>query len=603
MILRLARRLRVATRDEGYALPVVMGLGLLMLTLVATSISVTLSGEQKSKTDEEWNASLAAAYAGIEDYKSRLENDVSYSKYGNLSAPFSSTSTGLTLPTGTSANKAFNITLNADWAIVPGSDDPDIPGTLEASFFRYEVNNSKYGSTGVIRIRATGRVGDETRSVISDLRQEGFNDYVYFTDYEVADPIISGEPSTCEKYAWARDDDDCSDIRFASSDILRGKLHSNDRIVVCGATFKGGVTTASTTNPLYKVDSASCPATTFEAGAPVRVDNITMPPSNDQMRKEARNDLPTEVAAPGCLYTGPTSVTLNANGTMTVISPWTKKTQIAATKAGATTPAMCGTPGTASGQLGHSGGATISVLNHNLLYVQNVTSDTTNDPNGWATSDRPSGFTCSNSGNKNERWSFGGVSYPMANEDTPFTSTAANPAYGCRKGDLFTKGVLKGQMTMAAMNFIYVTGDITYSDNQLDVLGLVGENAVWIWNPMEDIEGSSTVSKNDDDGDPLLSKNRTIYAAILSVKHTIQVQNYHVGAHRGTLTIVGSMAQKFRGTVGTGSGSTGYFKDYGYDLRLTYMSPPKYLTPTSTTFDTTQIAGVPAAFGPNGAPR
>jgi hypothetical protein len=243
------------------------------------------------------------------------------------------------------------------------------------------------------------------------------------------------------------------------------------------------------------------------------------------------------------------------------------------------------------------------VLNNNLLYVQNVTSDTTNDPNAWTSGTVPSGFTCTNSGNRNEKWSFGGVSYPTTDEGTPFSSTATNPAYGCRKGDLYTKGVIKGKMTMAAMNFIYVTGDITYADNQLDVLGIVGENAVWIWNPMKNVTGSGTTSRSDDDGDPILAKNRTIYAAILSVKHTIQVQNYHVGAQRGVLKIVGSMAQKFRGTVGTGSGSTGFSKDYGYDLRLTYMSPPKYLTPTSTTFDTTQIAGVPAAFGPNGAPR
>lgn len=601
MILRLARRLRPATRDEGYALPVVMGLGLLMLTLVATSVSVTLSGEQKSKTDEEWNAALAAAYAGIEDYKSRLENDVSYSRYGNPSAPFSTQSTGLSLPTGTSANKAFSITLNADWAIVPGSDDIDIPGTREASFFRYEVDNSRYGATGVIRIRSTGRVGDETRSVISDLRQEGFNDYVYFTDYEVQDPIISGESSNCEAYAWVRSG--CADIQFAAVDVLRGKVHSNDRIVVCGATFKGGVTTASTTTPRYKIAS-NCSDGVFEAGKPVKVDKITMPPSNDQMRKETRNDLPSEVPSPGCLYTGPTSIKLNNNGTMTVISPWTKKTQIAATKAGATSPAMCGTPGTLAGQLGHPDGATISVLNHNLIYVQNVTSDTTNDPNGWLTTDKPSGFTCSDSGNKFERWAFGTLAYRATGEDTPFTSTAANPAYGCRKGDLYTSGVLKGQMTMAAMNFIYIVGDITYADNQQDVLGLVGENAVWIWNPMKSTTGTSTTTdKSDDSGTAILPKNRTIYAAILSVKHTIQVQNYHVGGARGVLKIVGSMAQKFRGTVGTGAGANGFSKDYGYDLRLTYLSPPKYLTPTSTTFDTTQIAGVPAAFSPNGAPR
>ena len=134
---------------------------------------------------------------------------------------------------------------------------------------------------------------------------------------------------------------------------------------------------------------------------------------------------------------------------------------------------------------------------------------------------------------------------------TPFTSTATTPAYGCRNGDLYTKGTLQGHLTMAAENYIYVTGDILYNNNQQDVLGLVGQNAVWIWNPMSNIVDNS--GTNNDSGTALLGQNRTIYGAILSVAHTFQVQNYHVGGARGTLKIVGSIAQNFRGTVGMGS--------------------------------------------------
>lgn len=91
---------------------------------------------------------------------------------------------------------------------------------------------------------------------------------------------------------------------------------------------------------------------------------------------------------------------------------------------------------------------------------------------------------------------------------------------------------------------------------------------------------------------------------MLSVAHTIQVQNHDKATNtsRGTLTVVGSMAQKFRGPVGTTS-PTGYNKNYKYDPRLTYSAPPKYLTPTSTTYGTTQIAGVPSAFSADGTPR
>jgi hypothetical protein len=53
--------------------------------------------------------------------------------------------------------------------------------------------------------------------------------------------------------------------------------------------------------------------------------------------------------------------------------------------------------------------------------------------------------------------------------------------------------------------------------------------------------------------------------------------NWHCGANLGTLTVRGAIAQKFRGAVGRGS--SGYTKNYSYDTRLRYRSPPKFLDP------------------------
>ena len=104
-------------------------------------------------------------------------------------------------------------------------------------------------------------------------------------------------------------------------------------------------------------------------------------------------------------------------------------------------------------------------------------------------------------------------------------------------------------MTIASENYIYVTGDIAYQNANTDILGLVATNAVWVWNPMN--------SSNS----PIFSaKNRRIDAAILSVAHTFQVQNYSVGGNRGTLTINGAIAQKFRGPVGL-TGGVGYIEE------------------------------------------
>jgi hypothetical protein len=59
------------------------------------------------------------------------------------------------------------------------------------------------------------------------------------------------------------------------------------------------------------------------------------------------------------------------------------------------------------------------------------------------------------------------------------------------------------------------------------------------------------------------------------------VDNFYCGATLGTLTVRGAIAQRFRGPVGTGgsSVSTGYAKDYEYDDRLEYLSPPHFLSP------------------------
>src|SRR5690606_32001150 len=120
-------------------------------------------------------------------------------------------------------------------------------------------------------------------------------------------------------------------------------------------------------------------------------------------------------------------------------------------------PAACGS----ISDLQSSTGAVVTVPPQNLIWVQSVPANAS-DPNYWASNARPSGFSCSNSGRSDEGWSFGSHRYPLANEHIPVTSTAAAPAYGCRNGDAYVKGTLRGQVTVASQNFIYVTGDLVY---------------------------------------------------------------------------------------------------------------------------------------------
>lgn len=633
-LLALARSLR--TKDDGVALPTVFGLAMVMLVLIGGAMTISTRGLIKTNTDEDFNGALAAAYAGVEEYQSRLANDSNYQKFGNPAAPFSASSAStLSLPTGANANPAFGIGTSGTWANIPGEPKADGTATQSGASFRYEVSNKDYQDKGIIHLRVTGRVGDVTRSIVADLKQDGFIDYLYFTNFETLDPAYAADDADSynlcqDRYAYvsatpARTGD-CPAIQFGINDVFKGPVRSNDQLYICGTEFQKGVITSSTTTPLWRAACGTAPD--FQAGPPVYQGPIGMPPTNSEMKKETRNDLPADVPRPGCLYTGPTVIKFELSGSTTmmrVISPWTKFTNVASTVGGASNPAACGIPGTGAGQLGGPNGALIAPLERNLIYVQAVPAVGAADANAPTNSNMPSSrFSCTAASTYSASgrtttvpagWQFldGSTTrakYPKgtgsSSESAPYTGEYVKTNYkhyDCRAGDVYIEGQMSGQMTVAADNFVYITGDLTYRDKATDVLGLVGNNAVFVYNPVRvtgwsysNSQGKYVASSYTALGS---TGNRKIEAAILSVAHTFQVQNYTYGG-RGNLEIYGALAQKFRGTVGTADGN-GYTKVYEYDTRFRHIAPPKFLTPTSTTYGVTQVATVPAAFKATGA--
>lgn len=585
----MRRAFRARRDDDGVALVMVIAISAVLTALMVAAVAVSIGSLRGARNTQDWNGALAAAYAGVEEYQSRLANDTGYFSYGNPASTFSNPTgmlpASVTLPTGASTNPAFGVGTAGTWASVAGSS-----GTAQ---FRYEVDNSKFYTDGTLRLRATGRVGQETRSIVADLKQQGFIDFLYFTDYEVLDPTALNPTSTLNcaiHYPTSRPG--CTDINFGGSDVIRGPLHTNDAIRTNGAAHVEGKVTTNYDAPgtgANRISSGAAPVFAL-SGDPQWISAIGMPPTNSQLKKETRSDLPMDVPSPGCLYTGPTSVVFNSDGTMTVISPWTKFTNTTGVgDTGGTNPAKCGTPGSTGLAKVVSGkyvGQTFAVPTNTVFYVQNVPSTSTNK-NYTASATTPPGsptVTCPSGGNS--------IGYPVSTETVPFTN-----AYGCRNGDIFVSGDVVGKVTLAAENYIYVTGNLKYKTSD-DMLGLIGNNAVWVWNPMKVVSGTYTA---------LLPKERRIDAAILSVAHTFMVQNYDKGsANRGTLTVNGAIAQKFRGPVGTGSGAsmtTGYGKDYNYDERFRYTAPPKFLSPVTTTYGVNVWIEISPVFDTTGAYR
>jgi hypothetical protein len=581
----LARRF--ASAEEGFALIMVMGIGLVLMLLMATAVTLSVSDMQTARGDQNWAAAESAAYAGVADYEAKLTNNNTYYLYGNPASTFTPPST-VTLPP--TPNKAFGLGANsANWATVPGGDD--------TATYRYEVDNTAYASTGIVRLRSTGRVGNTMRSIVVNVRQHGFVDFMYFTKYELGDPI-QNDPTCVPTLNWqTAHAANCSEIQFAPGDTVNGPVHSNDTVKVCGSTFLQGFESSNPVSPYYE-PVGGCAAAQFAPGSanqPQTKPTIEMPATNGQLAQEVRTDLPT-VPNPGCLYTGPTNIVFNGDGTMTVKSPFTRATNLAVNSSGTLTGTanpMCGPIGTVTNGLGTVGGATIPVIQSNLIFVQDVQSTPSTNPNYWANGAYPPSFTCINS-STTAGWTFGSLAYPMANESVP----SASPAhYSCRKGDVYVSGTMQGKLTIAVDSYIYVTGDLKYQDASAnaDMLGLIGNNAIWVWNPVKS------------NGTPLLpAANREIDAAVLSLGHTFLVQNYDKGGIRGTLTVYGAIAQKFRGPVGTGNSSgivTGYTKNYNYDKRLQYQAPPKFLSPVAATYQVSQLVEVSPPFNPDGSSK
>jgi hypothetical protein len=606
---RLLALLRRHDDDRGVALAAVIGIGMVVMILAATMVGIATSGAVKTTSDRDYANAMAAAYAGLAEYQSRVNGDNTYAtKYGDAGQAFS---TGDVFPSKTGGNPAFT-----SWVTVPDSSGAGGP-----SSYRYAVDNSIFGQQGIVRVQVTGRAGTTTRTLVANVKPDGFSNYLYWTDYESGDPDITGEdcrnvyqnatftaPSIGGKPV-------CSRIQFQDGDTLNGPIRSNDVMLICGGTFKSTVQSAVGTT-----DSGCSPKRTpsfqYYAGYQPEVVGSSTPPSTISAgRDRTYSDNPTVVgSAPGtgCLYTGPTQVTFNGDGTMKVRSPLTLATNLQQTSPYGSSPPKCGSISDLQGA-----GATVSttLLANNLLYVQDepasAGSGSTTNPNyywsKYTTRNAPSACMRSSSVTDN------GLGFPFTGQAAGYSGTysEATPrnaqggsvpfstAYGCSNGDLFISGKVDVSVSLVAENYVYVTADLKYTTNRAasTVLGLVGQEAVIVWNPMFDRSTSFLGTTPT----PFSADNRTVSGAILSNQGTFTVQNYAYGGDRGTLTLNGSIAQRYRGAVG--KGSNGYLKGYGYDTSLGSYTPPFFPQPVITTYKVTSQIEVKPAYDANGSPR
>ncbi len=150
-------------------------------------------------------------------------------------------------------------------------------------------------------------------------------------------------------------------------------------------------------------------------------------------------------------------------------------------------------------------------------------------------------------------------------------------------GNINVSGNMTGFLTLVASGNIDVTGDITYpSANKTtvngvdydphDALGLVTQNFIDV----------TTTSSTEIDA-AMLAAGGSFYA------NDYNSQNCPGGVNTcPTLTIVGALAQDYRGPVGRyGYSAQGFLKNYVYDESLQTLWPPFFLPPSGATWNPT----------------
>ena len=609
--------------DEGSSLIIVLiwSMGLLLLSLVLAQAAVNAIAP--STHSEDSYGALAAAEAGIDDYRARLLVDNRYFLRGP---------------------DASNPALTG-WAPMPGGD-----GLGE---FTYSVDASRALTAGELRVIATGRVGDVTRTVEALMTKRSTLDYVYISDIETMAPYLPGAYADqalanqlCGDRSWAeagqvsksgtspangihRNSQYCRWAGIFSTERLKGRVHTNDVWYLASnipnidplntggnstAVFDGKITTSC---PEPTASTAGCPAsmrwintsdvnsnntgvwstsTTYKlnelSGAyPNKAWNpqydtvLEIPASNSRMKELAESG--------GCVYTGPTRIRFRPNGNMEVTSPDTR-----------TTSSLCG-GGTLYADPANPTVQPTAVLNlatmteagfNGVIYVQGTAAAPVGSANYWAPGSEPA--TC-------KKKTVNAVNaFPFvipSRESTElfnsgYTGLRGFPSekygsapdwYDCTSGDVFIQGEYAGAATIAADNNIGLTGFLvdTLVTNKTNtaaadygvppltsnnMIGLVPTRFLYAYRPL------TSAGVETADWDFAKTKNVIYNFAAVVLTQCFGAQDATKGTWLGGIYLRGSLGQKYRCPVGV-QGSSGYQKFYQHDQRYAVEDPPPYM--------------------------
>ncbi|MDR1186260.1 MAG: hypothetical protein LBK95_02185 [Bifidobacteriaceae bacterium] len=583
------------------------------MVMVLGSLAYLSASTKYSRHEQDSDRALAAARSGVADLLARLRLDPIY--LDAMATKAGVAGTYCTNPAaGGPASEGDKFATDCGWSHTQPQWESMEGSGGHKQYYHYAIVDYSQASHDV-EVMASGKANNVVRTVKASISPETPPMWLYFSDYEVADPTDpitypptptgdgyyggtqltsgacggSGAGGAAAEvdlaYAWELKQPDntkparvyssptaagipCKEPSFEKWDALDGPVHSNDTIKANGTQFGGDFTT---TDPKCKGATAGDPAS-WQAcvnGGSVPVAFSSLP------RHRTKLDLPT-VANPanesalgtGCFYQGPTRIILEPGGTMRV---WSKQSDPAEVRAG------CGS----IDDLRSPGGASVPVPADGLVFV------------GEAPKTGHHQIPARGIGGPS------GQELPLGDYDPTAMVPGPTSHYTVERamykraeqysdmGNLYVEGELAGQLTLAAQGTIVITGDLLTKDDDTDIMGLTA-SAIEIYNPVVQEIGWScygspvqctekvpTEAKRetgwpkDYDGS---SGTLRIEAALNASAGSFRLQNWRDGGPLGKLEVHGSVAQAFRGVVAweddSGALISGYEKRYTYNEKL-----------------------------------
>jgi Tfp pilus assembly protein PilX len=544
---------RAAVRaQDGFTMIIAIGVLLVASLLMVAAFTAANGDIRLSNDDTVQKQAYYAALAGIQEYQFRLEKEPNY--WESCGAPTS------TVPEA--KFERYEIKLLAANGKEACSSSKPFETMIEstgsaANTFRIESVGCA-GKTELATCTGQPRSTVDVRKVVASFKATGFLQFVYFTRYEDEDPALYTPAANCETYyevKGVKRSNECQLIQFITGDSVKGPMHTDDTVYLCGAPefgraghsppdkveINGGLNEGCASKPIFNTETKS-----YTKGREL------VPPASDESL--------LSYVEPANKFSGVTQLTLNGGAnTITVVNKGETKT--------------------------------VGWPENGLIYVGKGAGSCGYGFNGHGAdgaTEKAQESNCGNvyvHGSYNQSLTIAGENDVIVNGNVYPTSVAGS--LGSEPSGTATVGLIASKFVRVyhpvGETYAAKSGGFGGSCNNGDTYNSTTKLCEY-QNTAKTCDAPNLNAAEDTTNGWGTQENIWIYAAILSTKHSFAVDNYKCGNELGELNVYGAIAQNFRGIVGTGSGPgmTGYVKNYNYDQRLAADEPPYFLQPLNT---------------------